>query len=196
MKKTMIISAMVGCGKTWLASHQEELGYSVCDIDSSTYDKTAGWEQQYVDDLVKQVQTGKYDFITVTQARAVLDELDGRGVPYVLVMPDNLVYSGQEPGITQGERQLVKQQWFGRFLLMDNSHIKDVGAWLQHMLKVYDEKTSNEFINQHKAVTFFLLEQNMYLSDILKDLYFKKEHYESYTKYPNQTSGGLKKMGF
>lgn len=42
MKKTMIISVFAGCGKTWLTQYQEQYGYTVCDSDSSSYEKVNG----------------------------------------------------------------------------------------------------------------------------------------------------------
>ena len=48
---------------------------------------------------------------------------------------------------------------------------------------VYDERTSLDFINRHHQLSFFTLNQNQYLSDIIDDLYWKKEHYEFYTIY-------------
>lgn len=43
----MVVSVFAGCGKTWLANHQNKYGYSMRDSDSSTYEKTAGWEKEY-----------------------------------------------------------------------------------------------------------------------------------------------------
>lgn len=44
----MVVSVFAGCGKTWLANHQNKYGYSMRDSDSSTYEKTAGWEKEYI----------------------------------------------------------------------------------------------------------------------------------------------------
>lgn len=37
MRRTMVVSVFAGCGKTWLANHQNKYGYSMRDSDSSTY---------------------------------------------------------------------------------------------------------------------------------------------------------------
>lgn len=46
MRRTMVVSVFAGCGKTWLTNHQNQYGYSMRDSDSSTYEKTAGWEKE------------------------------------------------------------------------------------------------------------------------------------------------------
>lgn len=55
--------------------------------------------------------------------------------------------------------------------------------WLKHIEKIYDERTSLDFINRHHQLSFFTLNQNQYLSDIIDDLYWKKDNYEFYTIY-------------
>ena len=37
------------------------------------------------------------------------------------------------------------------------------------------------FLDRHKPLTFFILNQNQYLSDIIDGLYWKKEYYDFYT---------------
>ena len=183
MRKTMIVSVFAGCGKTYLAKHQKQCGYSVCDSDSSSYEKTEGWEIKYVADILEKAKSGNYDFVFVCQTESVINEMDRQKLPYVIVEPDNIVWNEYEIPERKRERQLIKQQWFGRFLLRDNSHIKNFSKWLSHMEEIYDERTSLNFINKHHQLSFFCLEQNQYLSDIIDDLYWKKEHYEFYTIY-------------
>lgn len=150
MRRTMVVSVFAGCGKTWLANHQNKYGYSMRDSDSSTYEKTAGWE------------------------------MDRQKIPYVIVEPDNIVWNEQESKERAKERQIIKQQWFGRFILRDNSHIKNFSKWLNHMKDIYDERTGLGFIVKHNPVSFFVLKQNQYLSDIIDDLYWKKQHCDAY----------------
>lgn len=183
MKKTLIVSVFAGCGKTWLAQHQEQYGYTVCDSDSSSYEKVNGWETHYVTDLLEKAKSGQYDFVFVCQTESVIDEMDRQGIPYIIVEPDNIIWNDSELPERTKERQLIKQQWFGRFVLRDNSHIKDFSKWLNHIKEIYDERTSLDFINNHHQLSFFTLNQNQYLSDIIDDLYWKKEHYDFYTIY-------------
>lgn len=188
MKKTLIVSVFAGCGKTWLTKHQDQFNYTMRDSDSSTYEKAKGWEKEYISDFMKAAKSGKYDFVFVCQTESVIDEMDKQGIPYVIVEPDNIVWNEYEAKERALERQLIKQQWFGRFVLRDNSHIKDFEKWLNHIKEIYDERTGLDFINKHKQLSFFTLSQNQYLSDIIDDLYWRKEHYDFYTVYSDTFS--------
>lgn len=181
VKKTMIISVFAGCGKTYLAKHQNQFGYVVCDSDSSSYEKSDGWEVKYVADILEKAKSGIYDFVLVCQTASVIDEMDRQGIPYIIVEPDNIIWNSNETPERIKERQLIKQQWFGRFVLRDNSHIKDFDGWLKHINEIYDDRTGLAFIERHNQVSFFTLNQNEYLSDIIEDLYWRKEHYDCYT---------------
>ena len=108
--------------------------------DSSTYEKTAGWEKEYVNGFMEEAKSGKYDFVFVCQTKSVIDEMDRRKIPYIIVEPDNIVWNKQEAEERAKERQIIKQQWFGRFVLRNNSHIKDFSKWLSHMKDIYDER--------------------------------------------------------
>ena len=193
MRRTMVVSVFAGCGKTWLVQAAEDnmnkildqlvedkYGYSMRDSDSSTYEKTAGWEKEYINSFMEEAKSGKYDFIFVCQTESVIDEMDRQKIPYVIVEPDNIVWNKQETEERVKERQIIKQQWFGRFVLRNNSHIKDFSKWLSHMKDIYDERTGLGFIVKHNPVSFFVLKQNQYLSDIIDDLYWKKQHCDAY----------------
>lgn len=179
MKRTMIVSAFTGCGKTFLAKGKN-CKYVVKDSDSSTYVKDSGWADCYVSNVMEYAKTGKYDFIFICMSEAVLKVLCKRGIPYVIVEPDNIVWNEYETPERKKERQLIKQQWFGRLCLRDNSFIKDFTSWFSHIKEIYDERTSLQTIDKYKPVSFFCLNQNEYLSDIIDDLYWKKEHCSVY----------------
>lgn len=183
MKKTLIVSVFTGCGKTYFTEHQNVHGYIACDSDSSSYEKYNGWEVGYVSDILERAKSGKYDFVFVCQTEIVLNEMDKRGIPYVIVEPDNIIWNEFETQDRIKERKLIKQQWMGRLVLRNNDHIKDFAKWFTHIKEIYDERTSLNFINKHKQLSFFTLNQNQYLSDIIDDLYWKKEHYDFYTMY-------------
>lgn len=182
MKKTLIVSAFSACGKTFLFNNQNELlfknfekqiHYSFLDSDSSKFKKYAGWEKDYVDHVVSELGTA--DFIFVTQHSVVLDELKRRGLPFVMVVPNN-IYG------TERDKQLTKQQWFGRIILRDNSFInEDFDKWLNHLSEKYDNWINEETIDKYNPVAFFTLNADQYLSDIIEDLYWKKETYDCYT---------------
>ena len=203
--KTLIISAFPGCGKTYLVRNQEELlfrvyeerkHFSFLDSDSSKFEKKDGWEKEYVDSIERVI--GTVDFIFISQQEGVLKELKTRGIPFVVIAPDNAEWTEEK------ERALTKQQWFGRFLLKDNSHMRNFDSWLKKLVTHYDKQTTVEQLTQFDPVSFFLLKENQYLSDIMEDLYWKKETVSEYnaTKEVDaqlkakERNGDLKRINF
>ena len=189
--KTMIISAFSACGKTYLTENQEELKFnylgkirkfSFLDSDSSAYEKVDGWEKTYVDDIEKKI--GTVDFIFITQYHTVLDEIKKRNLSFVMVFPNNIWG-------TDYEKKLTKQQWFGRIALRDNSFIRgDFKSWIEHLSWKYDNWINMDTIEKYNPVTFFVLNRDQYLSSIVEDLYWKKEHYPNI--YCLNISGSVK----
>ena len=165
--KTMIISAFPGCGKTYIYENQEKYNYKVLDSDSSKFEKNTHWETLYVDHICDNI--GKYDFIFIAQYPKVLELLHLRNVPFIIVAPDNSSL------LSNKERQLIKQQWFGRFLLRNNSHIKDLTEWIEQLKSNYDDWTSYEHLTMYNPSECILLKEDEYLSDKIDYLYAKKE---------------------
>ena len=174
-KKTLIVSAFPGCGKTFLYEAQNATfsiygtnkTISFIDSDSSSYSKTPDWEYRYALDIKSKL--GTVDFIFISQHAKVLEELHKLGIDYVTIYPNNT------DELSDKERMLIKQQWFGRFVLRDNSHIKDFSKWLSALKENYDNWTSIEQIKKMKPLKYYLLNQNQYTSDILDRLYILKE---------------------
>lgn len=176
---TMIISAFPACGKTYLYRNQNVLKFrtfkyntdqlSFLDSDSSKFEKKEGWEKRYIDYIESKL--GTVDFIFISQHEEVLQELNNRKIPFVIVVPENL------PWTDEHKKELIKQQWFGRFILRDNSHIKDFERWLNLLKDNYDNWTSLEHIMKHNPVTFLTLKEAQYLKDIMSGLCFMKERY-------------------
>lgn len=165
--KTMIVSAFPGCGKTYLYRNQEKYGYKILDSESTKFSKYDGWEKEYVDYIVSNI--GKYDFILIAKYPIVLQELNNREIPFVMVSPDN------SSNLSNKERQLIKQQWFGRFVLRDNSHIENFDEWIKRQIEYYDERTSYEHLTLYHPTKVILLKENEYLSDKIEKLYIEKE---------------------
>ena len=120
MKRTLIISAFPACGKTYLYKNQknllfnsngEKIYYSFLDSDSSKFKKYNGWEKEYINHIEKNI--GNVDFIFISQHEEVLQELKNRQIPFITVAPDNTSWANDK------EKRLIKQQWFGRFVLRD-----------------------------------------------------------------------------
>lgn len=174
--KTMIVSAFPGCGKTYLGENQDKLEFnfkgekrkfSFLDSDSSHYKKHDGWEKEYIDDI--ETKLGTVDFIFISQHDKVLEELDSRKIPFVTVTPNN------SESISEEERKLIKQQWFGRFVLRDNSHIYNFTDWLESLKKNYDAWTSVDELVKYHPQKLYLLKENEYISNIIEELYYDKE---------------------
>lgn len=163
----MIISAFPGCGKTYIYKNQKEYNYQVLDSDSSKFEKHDGWELEYVEYIKSNI--GKYDFIFIAQYPSVLEILKDNNIDFIVVAPDN------SSTLSDKERQLIKQQWFGRFLLRDNSHIKDLEQWIKNLSENYDIWTSYEHLTKHDPIKCILLKENQYISDVIKTLYEEKE---------------------
>ena len=184
MKKTLIISAFPACGKTFLYKNQEQLlfksqdglqiHYSFLDSDSSKFKKYDGWEKEYVNHIEENI--GKVDFIFISQHDVVLQEIANRGLPFVTVGPENL------PWTTNENKMLTKQQWFGRFVLRDNTHIANFMDWIKKLSENYDNWTSIQQQTKYGPIEFFPLGANQYLSNIIEELYYKKEIFSQYTK--------------
>ena len=187
MKKTLIIVAYPCCGKTYFYHHQEELSYllngnllyfTCVDSDRSKFSRTTGWEIDYVNNVESNI--GKYDFIFVSYHEEIMLEFNKRKIPFVMVAPNN------SEVLSSKERQIIKNEWFGRFILRDNSHIKglnklvksfasDPHAGISLASSIYDSQTSTRNLSKFKPTKIFTLKANEYLSDILLDLYVYKQ---------------------
>lgn len=60
--------------------------------------------------------------------------------------------------------------WFGRFVFRDNSHIKDLAAWIENMKENYDRYTSYEHLHKYNPEVVYTLGLGEYLQDIIRDL--------------------------
>ena len=89
-------------------------------------------------------------------------------IPFIVVAPDN------SKNLSIKERQLIKQQWFGRFLLRNNSHIKNLEKWLKELNDNYELWTSYDHLTMYKPFELVLLKEDEYLSDKIEELYLKK----------------------
>lgn len=176
MKKTLVVSAFPGCGKTFLYENQDKAIFNICgkavklsflDSDSSKFNKEDNWEKKYAQHIKDNI--GKYDFIFISMHPGVFRELQNLGIKYVTIYPNNT------DNISKNERMLIKQQWFGRFILRDNKHITDFNKWLNTIKNLYDDWTSINSILGTGSLAYYLLNQNQYISDILENLYILKE---------------------
>lgn len=158
----IIISTFPGCGKTYLYEHQDDFNYKIIDLESSKFKGMQNWEMKYVDCI--QCIIEEFDFILISKQDNVLLELIKRNIPFVIVAPHN------SDKLSVRERNLIKQQWFGRFLLRNNSHIANLDVWLKKVNNYYDEWTKEENLIKFHPQKYYPLKENQYLSDIIQQI--------------------------
>ena len=117
MRRTMVVSVFAGCGKTWLTNHQNQYGYSMRDSDSSTYEKTAGWEKEYINSFMEEAKSGKYDLnntsVAITQTgggcratnyigflRKALYEAGFKDIPVISISANGIEDNGLKENIS------------------------------------------------------------------------------------------------
>lgn len=153
--KTIIVSAFPGCGKTFLCNifNDEQM----C-IDKDNGDLTTEQQfKQYAQEIIDLV--GRTKFLLISQYPEVLNILHKKGYKYIIVAPNNSSL------ISNTARRLIKQQWFGRFLLRGNQTV-----WLSKLLQNYDNWTSLEHLTSMSPSKIVLLNQYEYLTSIIEDL--------------------------
>lgn len=78
-----IIAAFPGCGKSYFFENNK--GFTVCDSDSSTFDKQY-FPQNYIESIKE--KKDKFDFLLVSSHKVVRDALMENGLDFILVYPD------------------------------------------------------------------------------------------------------------
>ncbi len=160
--KVKIISAFPGCGKTYLYNNQIKYGLKILDAESYLFHKTPNWEKEYI--LYIMNQLSNFDLILVSQHDEVLLELNNKKLSFITVAPNN------SPDLTNREKMLIKQQWFGRFILRNNNHVGDFDKWVKKINENYDKWTNPDFFKHFNPYCHFSLNQNEYLCDIIKTI--------------------------
>jgi phosphosulfolactate synthase (CoM biosynthesis protein A) len=85
-KKTIIISAFPGCGKSHLFRNKGEK--NILDSDSSTFDKS-NFPQNYIQHIKSNI--GSADLILVSSHKEVRDALVENGIDFTLVYPNRQI---------------------------------------------------------------------------------------------------------
>ena len=158
--KNLIVSTFPACGKTYLANHQNDFNYNIIDADSLMFKGENNWKEKYANYIITCLE--KFDIVLITQQFDVLDLLTEKKQHFITVAPKNEKYMSSK------EKQIIKQQWFGRFYLRDNSQIKDLNSWMKKIEINYDKWTNPEIILKHGSMAHFSLDQNEYLTDIIE----------------------------
>lgn len=169
--ETIIVSCFPGCGKTFLYKNNI-FSLKILDLDSSEYTEQDNWPQNYFEEIIS--QSNKFEMILISQHEEILKLLHQNDINFFVVAPNNYEF------LSPRKRTLIKQQWFGRFLLRDNSHIINtigLNKWFHILLVNYDKWTSLEHLTKYKPQKIYLLDNNEYLMDIIPLVYndFKSE---------------------
>ena len=128
----IIISCFPGCGKTYLYHNYNNI-LKIIDLDSTNYTSQMEWPQNYFDAIISLLET--YEIILISQHEAILELLNLKHIPFYIVAPNN------SDMISDRKKNIIKQQWFGRFFLRDNSHIKNssgIEQWFNLLLSNYN----------------------------------------------------------
>jgi len=86
MKKTLLISAFPGCGKSYLFKNNGNL--NVLDSDSSTFDKK-NFPENYIKHIKDNI--GKVDIICISSHKEVRDALVENKLDFILAYPDKSI---------------------------------------------------------------------------------------------------------
>ena len=164
----IIISCFPGCGKTHLCQNADCTS-KIIDLDAADYTIQKEWPQNYFNAIISLLET--YEIILISQDEEILELLSLSQLPFYIVAPNN------SDMISDKKRNIIKQQWFGRFFLRDNSHIKNstgIEPWFELLLSNYDKWTSIDHLQKHHPSKIFLLDEDEYLADIIVTI--KKQH--------------------
>ena len=164
----IIISCFPGCGKTYLSQNADYIS-KIIDLESADYTIQKDWPQNYFNAIISLLET--YEIILISQHEEILELLNLNHVPFYIVAPNN------SDMISDKKRNIIKQQWFGRFFLRDNSHIKNstgIEQWFDLLLANYNKWTSIQHLQKHHPSKIFLLDESEYLADIIATI--NKQH--------------------
>lgn len=164
----IIISCFPGCGKTYLCE-SAVCSLKTIDLDAANYAVQKDWPQNYFSAIISLFET--YEIILISQHEEILELLNLNHFPFYIVAPNNSDMTSEK------KRNIIKQQWFGRFFLRDNLHIKNttsIEQWFDLLLSNYNKWTSIEHLQKHHPSQIYLLDENEYLTDIIDAI--KRNH--------------------
>lgn len=147
--KTVVVSAMPLCGKTYAAKNCND--FSILDLDSSGFSKLSdgslnpNFKEDYEQAIKENI--GKYDIIFVSSHSSTIEILEDNNIAWVKVVPDNL----------------HKETWIGRCWLRDNN-----SPLLPLLDQHWDEWTNHQNdISYYNQVARITLGADSYIFDKL-----------------------------
>lgn len=172
--KTCVVSVFPACGRNYTYRNQNKILITK----ALFQDKSSCTILNCNDRYPKSIKTieksiGSVDFILFEQNDVLLKTLKSKGIPVVMVVPNN------SSMIEEKERVLIKNQWLGR-IVASKSDSDDLNRIIRVFLDNYEDWTNTSTIRKnYSPVDIFKLSQGEYLADILENLYWRKENYDN-----------------
>lgn len=169
--KTCVVSVFPACGRNYTYCNQNKILIRKALFE----DKSSCTILNCNDRYPKSIKTieksiGSVDFILFEQNDLLLKTLKSKGIPVVMVVPNN------SSMIEEKERILIKNQWLGR-IVASRSESDDLNRIIRVFLDNYEDWTNISTIREnYSPADIFKLSQGEYLADILEKLYWKKEN--------------------
>lgn len=169
--KTCVVSVFPACGRNYTYCNQNKILIRKALFE----DKSSCTILNCNDRYPKSIKTieksiGSVDFILFEQNDLLLKTLKSKGIPVVMVVPNN------SSMIEEKERVLIKNQWLGR-IVFSRSESDDLNRIIRVFLDNYEDWTNISTIREnYSPADIFKLSQGEYLADILEKLYWKKEN--------------------
>lgn len=169
--KTCVVSVFPACGRNYTYCNQNKILIRKALFE----DKSSCTILNCNDRYPKSIKTieksiGSVDFILFEQNDLLLKTLKSKGIPVVMVVPNN------SSMIEEKERVLIKNQWLGR-IVASRSESDDLNRIIRVFLDNYEDWTNISTIREnYSPADIFKLSQGEYLADILEKLYWKKEN--------------------
>lgn len=169
--KTCVVSVFPACGRNYTYRNQNKILITK----ALFQDKSSCTILNCNDRYPKSIKTieksiGSVDFILFEQNDVLLKTLKSKGIPVVMVVPNN------SSMIEEKEKVLIKNQWLGR-IVASRSDSDDLNRIIRVFLDNYEDWTNTTSIRKtYSPADIFKLSQGEYLADILEKLYWKKEN--------------------
>lgn len=169
--KACVVSVFPACGRNYTYSNQNKILIRKDLFKEKSSCTILNCNDRYPK-IISSIEksAGSVDFILFEQNDLVLKALKSKGIPVVMVVPNN------SSMIEERERVLIKNQWLGR-IVNSRSDSDDLNRIIRVFLDKYEDWTNISTIREnYSPADIFKLSQEEYLADILEKLYWRKEN--------------------
>lgn len=172
--KTCVVSVFPACGRNYTYRNQNKILITKALFQNKSSCTILNCNDRYPKSIKTiEKSIGSVDFILFEQNDLLLKTLKSKGIPVVMVVPNN------SSMIEEKERVLIKNQWLGR-IVASKSDSDDLNRIIRVFLDNYEDWTNTSTIRKnYSPADIFKLSQGEYLADILENLYWRKENYDN-----------------